>query len=56
MESFIIYDASSSLDADDPASLLTPRRTGAIFPRMLRRTGYLIDADRSTLSFDAEVL
>jgi hypothetical protein len=38
-------DESSSPGADDPASLL-----------ILRRTGYLIDADRTTLSFDPEAL
>jgi hypothetical protein len=44
-ESFIIYDESSSPGADDPASLLILRCTLAIFLLMLRRTGYLIDAD-----------
>ncbi len=37
-EAIIIYDESSSPGADDPASL----------PK-LRRTGYLIDADHSTM-------
>ena len=44
-ESFIIYDESSSPCAEDPASLLIPRRTNAISLLMLRRTGYIIDAD-----------
>jgi hypothetical protein len=37
-EAFIISDESSSPSADDPSSFLT-----------LRRTGYIIDADRTTL-------
>jgi hypothetical protein len=41
---------------DDPASLLILRRTGAISLLMLRRTGSLMDADRTTLSFDPEAL
>ena len=48
-ESFIIYDEPSSPSTDDPASLLIPRRTNAISLLMLRRTGYIIDADRTTL-------
>ena len=44
-EVFIIYNESSSPSADDPASL-----------KKLCRTGYIIDADRSTLSFDPEAL
>ena len=55
-ESFIIYNESSVPGADDPASLLTSRRTGGISLPMLRRTGYMIEADRSTLSFDPEAL
>jgi hypothetical protein len=47
-ESFIIYDESSAPSTDNPASLLIHRRTGAISLLMLRRTGYMIDADRST--------
>ena len=44
-ESFIIYDESPSPGADDPASLLILRCTGGISLLMLRRTGYIIDAD-----------
>jgi hypothetical protein len=47
-EAFIIYDESSLPSSDDPALLLILRRTGAISLMMLRRTGYLIDADRTT--------
>jgi hypothetical protein len=55
-EAFSIYGQSSSLSADDPASLPTLRLTGSIFLRVLRRTGYLLDADRSTLSLASEAL
>ena len=48
-EAFIIYDEFSVPSADDPASLLILRCTGAISLLMLRRTGYSIDADRSTM-------
>ena len=44
-ESVIIYDECSSPGADDPASLLILRCTGGISLLMLRRTGYIIDAD-----------
>ena len=44
-EAFIIYDQSSAPSADNPASLLILRFTGAISLLMLRRTGFLIDAD-----------
>jgi hypothetical protein len=46
--SLIICDDPSSPSADDPASPLILRSTGAICLLMLHRTGYLIDADRST--------
>ncbi len=55
-ESVIIYDECLLPSADDPASLLILRCICDISLMMLRRTGYIFDADRSTLSFDPEAL
>ena len=56
-ETFIIYDESSSPSADNPLSLLLLRRDMSAFsPIVSARQVNLVDADRSTLSFDPEAL